>query len=191
MFSVGRRFFGLVAAAPFAVLAACSSGPDLNPASLVSGGSDPQAVAESAARFTSARTCPTVAVRDGTQIFTVYERGRDQDPKGIRFQANIGQMARECTDVGDSTVIKVGIAGRLINGPTGATGSLSLPLRVVLLRNGSEVVFSQLYPVPAALAPGQGNVLWTHVADGIQVPADKRSGSLQIYVGFDEGPAGS
>ncbi|MBH0237143.1 hypothetical protein [Methylobrevis albus] len=191
MSSVGRRFFRLVAAAPLAILAACSNGPDLNPASLVSGGSDPQAVAESAARFTSARTCPTVAVRDGTQVFTIYERGRDQDPKGIRFQANIGQMARECTDVGDSTIVKVGVAGRLINGPTGATGNVDLPLRVVLLRNGAEVVYSQLFRVPASLAAGQGNVLWTHVADGIQIPADKRSGTLQIYVGFDEGPAGS
>ena len=80
------------------------------------------------------------------------------------------------------------LAGRLINGPTGATGDVALPLRIVLVKDGTEVLYSQMHPVTATIAPGQGSVAWTQVVDGLTVPYQPGgAGSFLIYVGFDEG----
>ena len=62
-----------------------------------------------------------------------------------------------------------------------------VPLRVVLVRNGDQVMYSQIHSVPATISEGQASVLWTQVVDGVTVPAAESSGRFVIYVGFDEG----
>lgn len=171
-------------------LAGCSSVSDggLSPGNLVAGGKDPAAEQKALQEFAVVAVCPKVQVRDGTQDMRVYERGKEGDLAAIRFQATIGQYAREChTDpMSGVTTVKVGVAGRMLAGPSGATGSASLPLRVVLLRNGDEVLYSQLIPLEATIAPGTAATDWHRIVEGITVPADKTNGAFVIYVGFDE-----
>ena len=111
-------------------------------------------------------------MRDGTQLLRIFEKGRDGDPAGVRFQGTIGKFARECrTDRATGvTTVKVGVAGRLLSGPSGATGGHTLPLRVVLVKNGDEVLYSQMNPVDAVIPPGQAAVTWTRIVDGITAP---------------------
>jgi hypothetical protein len=160
---------------------------DTNPGALVSGGRDLEAEQETVRRFAAVQVCPEIQIREGTQAMRLYERGKQGDPAGLTFQGTIGRFARECRVAPDGgTVINVGVAGRLISGPTGATGSVDLPLRVVLVKNGSEVIYSQVHPVSSALAPGQASVAWTQVVNGLTVPYEDVPSRYLIYVGFDE-----
>lgn len=166
-------------------LGACSSG--MEPGALLAGGRDTAKEAEGLQRYAVVAVCPEVQVRDGTQMLQIFEKGKQDDLTAIRFQATINKFARECrTDGIGNTTIKVGTTGRLLAGPNGATGSVNLPLRVVLVRNGDEVLYSQIQTVAATIAPGTAATDWVSIVDGITVPADKSAGRFVIYVGFDE-----
>lgn len=189
MVSVGMRGKALSALALAVALSACSSGggDGLSARSLISGGADPKAVQDTMEKFAVVAVCPQVQVRDGTQMLAVFEKGKEGDYTAVRFQGTIRKFARECTtDASGTTTIRVGVAGRLLAGPNGATGATSLPVRVVLVRNGDEVLYSKLYPVSVTIAPGTAAADWDLVAPDVIVPGDKASGNMVIYVGFDE-----
>lgn len=187
MISVGFSGKILSALALATMLSACSSDSGVSPRSLVSGGTDPQVEQETLERFASVAVCPEVQVRDGTQMLAVFEKGKEGDYGAVRFQGTIRKFARECrTDVSGTTTIKVGVAGRLLTGPNGATGATTLPVRVVMVRDGDEVLYSKLYPLKVAIAPGTAAADWDLVAPDLVVTGDKSQGNFIIYVGFDE-----
>lgn len=177
----------LAAVAVLSGLSACSSmnASDFNPTSMLR---DPVKEQESLDKYAAVTVCPEIQVRDGTQLLRIFEKGRDGDLGAIRFQGTIQKFARECrTDRATGvTTVKVGVAGRLLSGPSGATGGHTLPLRVVLVKNGDEVLYSQMNPVDAVIAPGGAAVTWTRIVDGITIPPGPEARYV-IYVGFDEG----
>lgn len=194
MIANGFRAWGMALVVVAVGLAGCSSGtPDVDPASLIGAARDPAAEQAALEKYAAVTVCPPVQVRDGTQLFRVFERGKENDLTGVRFQASITKFAREChTDrATGATTVKVGVAGRLLNGPNGATGAATLPLRVVLVKNGDEVLYSQLRKVTATIAPGGSGVTWTEVVDGLAIPPTAAEANYVVYVGFDEGPAKS
>jgi hypothetical protein len=134
--------------------------------------------------------CPVMTVRDGTEALRTYERGREGDPRHLRYQGTVSNVARECqfAEDGSSARIKFGVAGRLILGAAGQPGDYQLPVRVAVARIGGEAVWSQLYYVPVTVQPGQGNVRFSHVAEDIELvlPAGDSFGVYVIYAGFDE-----
>lgn len=187
MISVGSSGKILFALALVMALSACSSLGNLSPRTWVSGGTDPKAEQESLEKFAPVAVCPDVQVREGTQMLAVFEKGKEGDYSAVRFQGTIRKFAREChTDASGTTTIKVGVAGRLLSGPNGAVGAATLPVRVVLVRNGDEVLYSKLYPVNITIAPGAAAADWDVVAPDVVVTGDKSQGSFVIYVGFDE-----
>jgi hypothetical protein len=171
-------------------LSACSSfsGQDMNPAVLVTGGRDIAKEQETAEKFAVVAVCPEIQVRDGTQLLRIYERGMDGDNNALRFQGTVQKFARECrTDPATgATTIKVGVAGRLLSGPKGATGAVNLPLRIVVVKNGDELLYSELQPVAAEIPTGQSAMTWSKVVEGIVIPAEPVQSRYIIYVGFDE-----
>ena len=171
-----------------ALAGACNtSGGDFSPGALVSGGRDLEAEKRTLEQFSVVQVCPEVQVRDGTQLLRLFEKGRQGDLSAVRFQATVQKFARECRNDGNGgTIIKVGTSGRVLAGPSGASGPVNLPVRVVVVKNGSEVLFSQLYSVNAEVPADTGSVAWTQIADGIQIPYQAVSARFVIYVGFDE-----
>lgn len=186
MISVGFSGKILSALALAMALSACSSG-GFSPRSLISGGPDPKAEQQAQEKFAAVAVCPDVQVRDGTQMLAVFDKGKEGDYSAVRFQGTIRKFARECrTDASGTTTIKVGVAGRLLAGPNGATGAAMLPIRVVLVRDGDEVLYSKLYPLNVTIAPGSAAADWDLVAPDVVVTGDKSQGNFVIYVGFDE-----
>jgi len=187
MISVGFSGKILSALVLATALSACSSDGGFSARSLVSGGTDPKVEQETLEKFAVVAVCPDVQVRDGTQMLAVFEKGKEGDYNAIRFQGTIRKFARECrTDASGTTTIKVGVAGRLLAGPNGATGAATLPIRVVLVRNGDEVLYSKLYPMNVTIASGAAAADWDFVAPDVIVTGDKSQGNFVIYVGFDE-----
>ena len=54
-----------------------------------------------------------------------------------------------------NVVIKVGVQGRIILGPAGAPGQLTLPVRIALVKEGLEpkTIWTKLYMVPVVMPP--------------------------------------
>ena len=133
--------------------------------------------------------CPPVQVRPGTATMEVYERGHERDQNHVRYLASISQTARECSMVGDTLTIKVGVAGRVVAGPKGSAGNITLPVRIAVTKQfgGTGPLYSQLFKIPVTLSPPHFGANYNQVEQiVVQAPAQDRN--LIIFVGFDEGP---
>lgn len=134
--------------------------------------------------------CPPVQIRPGTSTLEVYERGHEREQQYVRYLASISQTARECSMVGDTLTVKVGVAGRVVAGPKGSAGSITLPLRVAVTKQfgGTGPIYTQLFKVPVTLSPPHFGANYNQVFDQIVVQAPPQDRNLIIFVGFDEGP---
>ncbi|MEZ5841866.1 MAG: hypothetical protein R3D02_16090 [Hyphomicrobiales bacterium] len=183
---------GIAGLTLLAALAACNTAPgaDSVGGKILRGTAEPASGMDVASIM--ARTdCPKVEIRNGTQTMSVYERGMDGDPQGVRYQASIQKTARECFYSGGILTMKVGVAGRLLAGPKGIGGSVTAPLRIAVVKAGDEgqVLYSQVHPIAANFSSAAPGVDFSKVDEGINVPAPGEGVSYKVYVGFDEKPA--
>jgi hypothetical protein len=127
--------------------------------------------------------CPYTDVRDGTAVHRI---GGDNAAE-VRYQATIVDTARECRLEGNTVIIKVGVEGRVVVGPKGGAGRVTLPLRIALTRGLNEAVWTKLYTVSIDVPAGAPSVAFTQVEEGMQVPlpADAKFDDYRIFVGFD------
>jgi len=134
--------------------------------------------------------CPKTVLRAGTEVFDVYPKDVKKEDEGsaakLRWRATISEVVRECNSAGGFLNIRVGVRGRYLSGPSGEAGSFEMPLRIAVTR-GDEVLFSQLYKLPASVSPGQTSGVFSHVENNISIPKPDKENIL-IYVGYDEGP---
>ena len=105
--------------------------------------------------------CPGVEIRQGASTFQQSGPDNGSAALSLRYQANFIRFARECALRSGNVVMKVGIEGRVILGPAGAPGPLSLPVRMAVVKEGLEpkVIWTKFYMVPVVMPPGQPNVL--------------------------------
>jgi hypothetical protein len=133
-------------------------------------------------------SCPPVGIRQGASTLQMTAPGSD-NAMAVRYQATFGQTARQCAEVDGNLAIKVGVQGRLILGPAGASGETTLPLRYALVKEGMEpqTLWSKLYLVPVTIPTDDANIPFTHVVEDMVVPMppNKAYGNYVIYVGFD------
>ena len=129
-------------------------------------------------------TCPPAEIRHGTESMLIFEPGKHGDPNALRFQASIQRVARECNQVGDTMVVRVGAAGRVASGPKGASGTVTVPVRVAAVRD-DQVIYSKLSNVAVDVRAPDFSALWTQVDENVVVPAGE-SAKVTIYVGLDE-----
>lgn len=185
------KFLGLSALA--LALAACNSATQ-NQTEDTLGISGQQEVAEPQPvdQSTNLRAfCPRTIIRAGTETYRTFEGGVTKDDPGalnsLQFQSTITDVARECNYSQTNLNMKVGIKGRVINGPTGLTGTLNVPVRVAITSSADEVVYSQLHQVPVTIPDGKSNAFFSFVDGNINIPVPEKP-NLIVYVGFDEGP---
>lgn len=133
--------------------------------------------------------CPSLDVRSGASTIAVYGPG-EQSGSNLRYQATIGQMARECGVIGPNLTMKVGVQGRVVLGPAGGAGQLDVPLRIALVIEGPtpKTLWTKLYRVPVPISGGQGNVPFVHVESDLTIPRPSGTDleTAIVYVGFDQ-----
>jgi hypothetical protein len=175
----GTRIAALAAASFTLVAAGCQSNQG---GTGLEGAAQPQrVVTESELRA----YCPSITMRAGTSFFTRYERGGDQDPTKIIYQASISDVTRACTYDGGNVTINAAVVGRIVTGPVGGPGSITLPIRIVVVR-GAEVLYSQLHNYQVTVSGGVGATQFTFSDPAITIPMPAER-NVQIFAGFDEG----
>ncbi|MGE0501551.1 MAG: hypothetical protein AB7I79_07765 [Rhizobiaceae bacterium] len=130
--------------------------------------------------------CPAVTLREGAAIVRSFAKGGDADPAKLQYQAAISDATRACTRSDSMLTMNVAVAGRVVTGPAGATGTVTLPIRVAVTR-GEEVLYSQIHQYQVALSPsGATQFIFNDPNVVIPIPAPR---TVQVFAGFDEGPA--
>ncbi len=173
---------GLVFSGFILAVAGCQSGD--GGATLASGGAAAQGkVLESELRG----YCPPVTLREGTAFFSAYAKGGQDDPSKLQYQASITEVTRACSRSGGNLTINVAVAGRVVPGPAGAPRSVTMPIRVVVLREDT-VLYSKLQKHPVSLGGAAVATQFVVNDPNVRIP-DPRERGIQVFAGFDEGPA--
>ena len=82
-------------------------------------------------------------------------RAAQDDPTKIIYQASISDVTRSCTRADGMLTMNVAVAGRVVPGPVGTPGNVTMPIRIVVVR-GEEVLYSQLHKHQVAIGRRRG-----------------------------------
>lgn len=176
--------------AGFVALAGCnSSGSGSRIDDTLSSAQQTNAATPAADEFQDPRAyCPRTVMRAGTETLDVFpDKMRPDDPDAaskLRFRGMIRDVVRECATAGSFLNIKVGVAGRVLSGPAGESGSFLMPIRIAVTQ-GDTVLYSQLHDVPATIPEGTTNASFSFVDNAISIARPERPNVI-VYVGFDE-----
>lgn len=128
--------------------------------------------------------CPELRILDGAELVRRYERGHADDPAYIVWQASFGETARECLyNPQGGLTIKVGVSGRVITGPKGAPGDVSVPLKIAIVKYKEATLLTQDYALALSIPP-TGSTTFSQVHE-LDVPSPGSDRDYIIYVGFD------
>lgn len=149
-------------------------------AELASRGNTPNIVLRTKAR---ANYCPKLEILSGTGVLTAYTADGNDTAQDITHQATITKSGRECARNEGVLTMRVGAAGRAIKGPKSASNDVSLPIRIAVIKGGSEVLFSQLYKQSLVFSSrtAQG---FSFVEENVSIPIPEEE-NIQVIVGFD------
>lgn len=113
--------------------------------------------------------CPGIEVKEGGAALRVYAAGRES--RSVRHQFALGELARECSVVGNQLVMKVGVEGKVLLGPAGSPSSFSVPVTIAIMAEASgKAVVSRNYKASASIPQGQSISSFTIVSEDIAVP---------------------
>lgn len=135
--------------------------------------------------------CPVVDVTEGQAVYRAYGGG-DKSNASVKYQFSFGALSRECFAEDSRINIRIGISGYLQAGPAGGSGSASVPVRVVIRREGEQrPTVEKTFRVEATIAPGETSTTFALVTDGLSVPylSAQADDDYQIFVGFEQGGA--
>ncbi len=129
--------------------------------------------------------CPAVSLREGTAFFDYYGKRAEKVPENLIYQASIEDATRSCTYSGDTITMNVAVAGKVVPGPKGSAGDITMPIRVAVLQGGN-LVYSQLHHYTATVSPtGATQFIFNDPAVVVKGPIQR---DIIVYVGYDEGP---
>jgi hypothetical protein len=173
-----RFFTGFALAGFMLAVAGCQSGDsskttaDLKP--------PPGKIRESELRA----YCPSISLREGTSFFNTYQKGGENDPAKIVYQASISDVTRSCTQADGKLILNVAVAGKVVPGPAGKAGSMTMPIRIAVVR-GDEVLYSELHKHPVTV--GTDSTQWLFNDPNVSIPIPQER-NIQVFAGYDEGP---
>jgi hypothetical protein len=149
----------------------------------------------SAENFGFTASCPTVAIRPGTEEVRVLAPGRPDPitgaPPPIVYQITITDSARECVKTADGGLnVKLGIKGRVAAGPAGKAQTVTVPIRVVVMEGRDKVVKSELHRIAVPLQAPDFGADFSKVDQSITLPASADTSNYLIYVGLDDKTGG-
>ena len=136
--------------------------------------------------------CPRFTVAPQARILTIYASGRVGDGLGIRHRGEITKTARECKSFTDRVEIKYGFAGRVLLGPRGRPGPITLPATVQVTDRTRNVVSSQQVRLSVTINPGNPIGFFSIVREiSIPLPAGTPPSDYRLFVAFDRNAPGA
>jgi hypothetical protein len=130
--------------------------------------------------------CPPVKLREGTAYFNTYTKGGQDDPAKMLYQASITDVTRTCSNAGGTMTMNVAVAGKVVPGPAGAPGNITMPIRIAVTR-GDEVLYSQLHKYQVAVGDASAATQFVFNDTSVSFPTPQQA-DVQVFAGYDEGP---
>jgi hypothetical protein len=136
--------------------------------------------------------CPQVVAWPRDRLLTVYQPDKVGDTNAVVHRGEITKMARECQLFADRVVVKYGFAGRVLLGPKGGPGTVTLGVTVRVAGVEHNTLASDKMKVTTAVAPGQPAGYFSMVKEiSFPVAVGTRPQDYKIFVAFDRNVAGA
>jgi hypothetical protein len=134
--------------------------------------------------------CPGVDYRQGAATYNITDsKSTENAALNVKYLASFVKTARECDVRGDNVTIKVGVQGRVVVGPAGSPGTVTIPLRYALVKEGIEpmVLWTKFFPVTVTIPSTNLNVPFSHIEEEMTVPIPpaEQLAAYVVYIGFD------
>ncbi len=136
--------------------------------------------------------CPSFEVSSGDRTITFRVPGGGSDSLSVMQRGEFTSTARECEPTSGGMMIKYGFAGRVLLGPKGKPGSITLPAKVTVVDGASSTLKTEkvrvVVNVPAGATAGYFSEVRTIE---LPIPAGTSPRTYRLYIGFDQSAAGT
>ncbi len=133
----------------------------------------------------AAGNCPQFVAWPRDRLLTIYEVGQVGDNTAIKHRGEITKTARECSVGGDRVTVKYGVSGRVLLGPRGRPGSISLPMRIQLTDGQRKVVAADTMRVSASVSVDSPSNTFSIVREvSFRVAPGSRPGDYKLFIAF-------
>ncbi len=129
-----------------------------------------------------ATQCPPIEIRAGAEYTRSFAGNRTSDPSALRYQGVIDRVSRNCVVSNGVITVSMGAVGRVILGPSGAEGNITVPVRFAVQRD-DMLVFSERYDITVSATRSSANE-FSKTLENVAIPYVGGE-SINIYVGFD------
>lgn len=130
--------------------------------------------------------CPRLTAKSGDNNITFYEPGRTGDGLAIMHRGEITKTARECHIEAGRVTVKYGFSGRVLLGPRGQSGTVSLPINVIVTDGSNSRIAADAMKVDVTVALDKPIGYFSAVREvSFPVAEGARPGEYELFVSFD------
>lgn len=134
----------------------------------------------------AAAGCPRFQPWSRDTAVTIYEAGRVGDGLAVMHKGEITKTARECNVTPGRVTVKYGFSGKVLLGPRGKSGTVSLPLTVFVTDAKRERIAMERLKIDVPVALDKPIGYFSTVREiSFVVPEGSRAGEFEVFVGFD------
>lgn len=139
-----------------------------------------------------AHGCPRFQVWSREGYLTIYEQGRVGDGLAVMHRGEITKTARECQIESGRVTVKYGFSGRVLLGPKGQGGHITMPLNVFVSDSKRQKIATDKLKVDVDVSLDKPIGYFSVVRSvTFTIPEGSRPGEFEVYVGFDRNVPGA
>ena len=130
--------------------------------------------------------CPQVVAWPRDRLLTIYQPGHVGDQLAVVHRGEITKMARECQLYSDRVVVKYGFAGRVLLGPKGAAGAVTLPVSIRVAGSDQKTLATDKMTITTTVPPGDPASYFSMVREiAFPIQMGTRPEDYKVFVAFD------
>jgi hypothetical protein len=136
--------------------------------------------------------CPQVVAWPRDRMVTIYQPGHVGDTLYVRHRGEITKLSRECQIFSGRVVVKYGLAGRVLLGPKGGPGTVTLPVSVRAAGADQIALANDKMTITATVPPGNPAGYFSMVREiSFPIQMGSRPEDYKIFVAFERNQAGA
>jgi hypothetical protein len=136
--------------------------------------------------------CPQVVAWPRDRLLTVYQPGHVGEANSVVHRGEITKMARECQLYSDRVIVKYGFAGRVLLGPKGGPGTVTLSINIRVAGTQQNTLATDKMNITATIPSGDPAGYFSMVREiAFPIVVGSRPEDYKVFVAFDRDVAGA